>query len=99
MGLAKTSLQHIMAAGAINLSRMWARGLKIPIGKTRISSFAALFAPAFYSTLAASHDITLAGSLERIEKFKALTRQVAATEKVLIVERELQPLYEGTVLK
>lgn len=71
----------------------------IRIVRTQMNTKKVLLIPAFYSTLAASHDITLAGSLERVEKFKALTRQVAATEKVLIVEKELQPLYEGTVLK
>ncbi|MEG4053620.1 MULTISPECIES: transposase, partial [unclassified Microcoleus] len=43
MGLAKTRLQHIMTAAAMNLSRMWAFWRDIPIGKTRVSRFAALF--------------------------------------------------------
>ncbi|WP_293355879.1 MULTISPECIES: transposase, partial [unclassified Microcoleus] len=43
MGLAKTRLQHIVTAAAMNLSRMWAFWRDIPIGKTRISRFAALF--------------------------------------------------------
>ncbi|MEG4109750.1 SGNH/GDSL hydrolase family protein [Microcoleus sp. S13_C5] len=67
--------------------------------RTKMNAQKVLLIPAFYSSVAASHDITLAGPLERVEKIKALTRQVAATEKVLIVEKELQPLYEGTVLK
>ncbi|MEG4109749.1 SGNH/GDSL hydrolase family protein [Microcoleus sp. S13_C5] len=67
--------------------------------RTKMNAKKVVLIPAFYSSVAASHDITLAGPLERVEQIKALTRQVAATEKVLIVEKELQPLYEGTVLK
>lgn len=44
IGLAKTRLQHIVTAAAMNLSRMWAFWCNIPIGLTRVSSFSALFA-------------------------------------------------------
>jgi GDSL-like Lipase/Acylhydrolase family len=71
----------------------------ISIIRTKMNAKKVLLIPSFYSTVAASHDLTLAGPLERVEKIRAFTRQVAATEKVLIVEKELQPLYEGTVLK
>ena len=43
IGLAKTRLQHIMTAAAMNLSRMWAFWRNIPIGLTRVSRFSALF--------------------------------------------------------
>lgn len=43
MGLAKTRLQHIVTAAAMNLSRMRAIGRNIPIDLTRVSSFSALF--------------------------------------------------------
>ncbi|WP_071883998.1 transposase [Oscillatoria nigro-viridis] len=43
MGLAKTRLQHIVTAAAMNLSRMWAFWRNIPIALTRVSSFSALF--------------------------------------------------------
>lgn len=43
MGLAKTRLQHIVTAAAMNLSRMSAIGRNIPIGLIRASSFSALF--------------------------------------------------------
>ncbi|WP_442933138.1 transposase [Microcoleus sp. herbarium12] len=46
MGLAKTRLQHIVTAAAMNLSRMWAFWRNIPIGLTRASGFSALFTPA-----------------------------------------------------
>ncbi|MEG4516712.1 MULTISPECIES: hypothetical protein [unclassified Microcoleus] len=43
MALAKTCLQYIVTAAAMNLSRMWAIGRKIPIGLTSVSSFWDLF--------------------------------------------------------
>lgn len=43
IGLAKTHLQHIATVAAINLSRIWAWWSHVPIGKTRVSRFAALF--------------------------------------------------------
>jgi transposase len=43
MGLAKTRLQHIVTAAAMNLSRIWAFWRNIPIGLTPVSSFSALF--------------------------------------------------------
>lgn len=67
--------------------------------RTKMNTQKVVLIPAFYSTIEASHDITLAGSLERVKSIQALTRQVAATDKLLIVEKEIQPLYEGTVLK
>ncbi|MEG5115825.1 SGNH/GDSL hydrolase family protein [Microcoleus sp. A2-C5] len=67
--------------------------------KTKMNTQKVVLVPAFYSTIEASHDITLAGPLERVKTIQALTRQVAATEKFLMVEKEIQPLYEGTVLK
>ena len=55
--------------------------------------------PAFYSTLTASHDITRAGTIERVEEINALIRQVASTEKVLISNSGVQLLYNGQALK
>jgi transposase len=46
IGLAKTRLQHLATAAAINLSRMWAWWSDVPLGKTRVSRFASLFTPA-----------------------------------------------------
>jgi transposase len=42
IGLAKTRLQHIATAVAINLQRIWAWLTDIPIAKTKVSAFAAL---------------------------------------------------------
>lgn len=45
LGLAKTHLQHLLTAGAINLVRFDAWRAGVPHAKTRTSAFAAL-APA-----------------------------------------------------
>jgi transposase len=42
IGLAKTRLQHIATAVAINLQRIWAWLSGIPVAKTKVSAFAAL---------------------------------------------------------
>lgn len=55
--------------------------------------------PAFYSTVAASHDPRMAGSIENVEEINKLIRQVATTEKVLISASGIQPLFEGQALK
>lgn len=54
--------------------------------------------PAFYSTVAASHDVTMAGTIERVDEINTLIRQIAATEKVMISEVGMS-LYEGKALK
>ncbi len=55
--------------------------------------------PAFYSTVAASHDPSMAGPIARVEEINGLIRQVAVTEKVLISGEGIQPLFEGQALK
>lgn len=55
--------------------------------------------PAFYSTVEASHDITVAAPIPRVDKFNQLIREVAAAEKISIDEAGLQPLFEGKALK
>jgi hypothetical protein len=67
--------------------------------KTKMNTQKVVLVPAFYSTIEASHDITLAGPLERVKTIQALTRQEAARDKFLILEKQIQPLYQGTVLK
>ncbi len=64
------------------------------MGATRI-----VMVPAFYSTVAASHDPSMAGPIDRVEEIKALIRQVAESEKVTISEEGIQPLFEGKALK
>ncbi len=55
--------------------------------------------PAFYSTVAASSDPTVAAPLSRIEQINVLINQVAEVEKVPVAAAELAPLYENNVLK
>ena len=42
IGLAKTLLQHVITAAAINLSRMWDWWQDVPRSQTRVSRFARL---------------------------------------------------------
>jgi lysophospholipase L1-like esterase len=55
--------------------------------------------PAFYSTVAASLDPSLAAPLKRVEEINALIEQVAVTEKVPVAAEGIQALYQDNVLK
>lgn len=55
--------------------------------------------PAFYSTLEASLDPSVAAPLPRVEQINVLINQVAATEKIPVEAEGIQPLYENNVLK
>ncbi len=55
--------------------------------------------PAFYSTVEASRDPSLAGSIARVDEINALIHRVAAAENLPIVEDGLQPLYLNKSLK
>lgn len=55
--------------------------------------------PAFYSTVAASSDPTVAAPLAKVEQINVLINQVAETEKVPVAAAGLAPLYENNVLK
>jgi lysophospholipase L1-like esterase len=55
--------------------------------------------PAFYSTVAASRNPSIAGTLDRVDEINKLVQKVAASEKVAIVTSELQPLYSQRSLK
>ena len=55
--------------------------------------------PVFYSTLAASQKIFLAGTLARVEEINALLRSVASDEQVIMTTQGLEPLYRGQELK
>ncbi|MHC0063132.1 alpha/beta hydrolase [Nostoc sp. UIC 10890] len=55
--------------------------------------------PAFYSTVAASSDPTVAAPLSRVEQINVLINQVAETEKVPVAAAGIAPLYENNVLK
>lgn len=55
--------------------------------------------PAFYSTVEASRDLSIAAPIARIDRFNKLLRQVAATENLFIDESAVQPLFDGKSLK
>lgn len=64
------------------------------MGATRI-----VLIPAFYSTVAASHDPSMAAPISRVEEINRLIRQVAQTEKLAVSGEAIQPLFEGKALK
>ncbi|WP_445634000.1 Alpha/beta hydrolase [Nostoc sp. DSM 114161] len=55
--------------------------------------------PAFYSTVEASSDPTVAAPNSRVEQINALINQVAQTEKIPVAAAGVAPLYENNVLK
>jgi lysophospholipase L1-like esterase len=55
--------------------------------------------PAFYSTIEASRDLTVAAPIPRVDRFNQLIREVAAAENLSIDEAGLQPLFEDKALK
>ena len=55
--------------------------------------------PAFYSTVEASQNPDVAGTIDRVDEISALIRQVAAEQDVQIVTDELQPLFRDRSLK
>lgn len=55
--------------------------------------------PVVYSTVEASHDVTVAAPISRVDRFNRLIRQVAVVEKLSIDEAVVQPLFEGKALK
>jgi lysophospholipase L1-like esterase len=54
---------------------------------------------AFYSTVEASHDVSVAAPIPRVDRFNQLIRQVAAAQKLPIYEAGVQRLFEGKALK
>jgi lysophospholipase L1-like esterase len=55
--------------------------------------------PAFYSTIAASKDPSLAGSIARVEEINDLMHQIATAEQIPIRDGELQGLFANKSLK
>lgn len=55
--------------------------------------------PAFYSTLAASKNIDVAGPIARVNEINGLLQQVATSEQVILLNGRLQPLYQGQALR
>jgi lysophospholipase L1-like esterase len=55
--------------------------------------------PAFYSTVAASKDPTVAAPVSKVEEINTVMNQVATTENVPVQSSGIQSLYENNVLK
>lgn len=55
--------------------------------------------PAFYSTVEASHDPSLAGPLHRVNQINGLIVKIAAQEKTILMNDGLEGLFEGQALK
>jgi lysophospholipase L1-like esterase len=55
--------------------------------------------PAFYSTLAASKNPAIAGSIERVDQINGLLNQVAISQQVPVQTAAIQPLFNGKELK
>lgn len=55
--------------------------------------------PAFYSTVEASRDVSVAAPIPRVDKFNQLIRQVAVAKSLSVDDAAVQPLFEGKALK
>jgi lysophospholipase L1-like esterase len=77
------------------------RNMKIilAIAKTQMDTRKFVILPAFYSTVKASHDPSLAGTLHRVDRINSLIQDIAAQENALLVKEGLEALYDGQALK
>lgn len=71
----------------------------IALLRTQMGTQSVAVLPAFYSTTAASHDPSLAGPLNRVNRINTLLKAIAAQEKEVWMNQGLQDLYNGQVLK
>lgn len=79
---------------------LFVKNLKEAIALVRIKGNQQIFLiPAFYSTVAASLDPSIAAPLKRVEEINTLIEQVATTEKVSVEAEGIQPLYQNNILK
>jgi lysophospholipase L1-like esterase len=71
----------------------------IALAKTHMETQKFVILPAFYSTVEASHDPTLAGPLRRVNRINTLIQDIAVQEKSIFTNDGLQALFEGQALK
>lgn len=64
------------------------------LGATQI-----ILLPAFYSTIPASYDPSMAGPIERVDEINGLMQQVAASYGVPVMAQEIQPLFAAHSLR
>lgn len=69
------------------------------IAKAQLETQKFVILPAFYSTIAASQDPTLAAPLPRVNRINRLLQEIAVQEKASFTAAGLQPLFEGQALK
>lgn len=80
--------------------RMFVWNLRQAIAQVRaMRAVQVTLIPAFYSTIATSHNPNVAGSIQRIKEINALMRQVAIRENVSLATTGLQPLFRNQSLK
>lgn len=76
------------------------QNLKLAIGLVRsLGAEKIVLFPAFYSTVAASHNPALAGPIQRVDEITQLITQVAAAEQVPIATADVQGLFAGKALR
>jgi lysophospholipase L1-like esterase len=69
------------------------------ISKNQMDTRKFVILPAFYSTIAASHDLKISGPLHRVNRINELIQDIAVQEKALFMKDGLEALYEGQALK
>ncbi|MEG4285555.1 SGNH/GDSL hydrolase family protein [Microcoleus sp. A006_D1] len=71
----------------------------IGILKNNLGAKQVVLLPAFYSTVEASRDVSVAAPIPRVDKFNQLIRQVAVAQSLSVDDAAVQPLFEGKALK
>jgi lysophospholipase L1-like esterase len=67
--------------------------------KAQLGTQTIVMIPAFYSTIEASYDPSLAGPLHRVNRINGLIEKIAAQEKAIFIKEGLEELFEGQALK
>lgn len=79
---------------------LFSQNLKASIGLVRDLGTQQIFLiPAFYSTIEASLDPTLAAPVKRVEEINTLIDRIAVTEKIPVEAEGIKPLYQNKALK
>ncbi len=67
--------------------------------KQRMETQRIILLPAFYSTIAASHDPSIAGTIERVQTINARIEHVASAENLTVAADVIQPLFTEKALR
>ncbi len=71
----------------------------IALARTQMDTQKIVILPAFYSTVEASHDPSLAGPLHRVNRINGLIKNVAVQEKALFMNDGLEALFKDQALR